>query len=357
MRLSAFLILTLVLATAAPAQPDDFPTAAEIPEIKDVAATESFTDPARLSETSSGRLMEAVGFKRYQRRVYSMAEASGGTLSIEIVTLLDRRAAFSLLTLLRDSAIQNGPPGEAFAVAPQRMLFAQDEILVRIRAASLTPDRLKELSLSISRKIGPRREKQLSLISRLPKPGYDPSSLRYYPGIQPFLAYPGRLTADTLGITSEAEIAEARYTLENHTGVLALLNFPTKEGAEEYYEHLSPPSRNGGNRLFARKVGPIVAVLHGPFSPDAAEKLLAEIRHSYSVKWIYEKPKPKTVWGVPVGILGTVVKSIWFSVILGAASIILGAAYAVIRVLLRHRASANDVKDQDQNNITRLRLP
>lgn len=357
MRLPALLIFTLVLATAASAQNSYFPLAPEIPEAKEVETTRAFTDPARLSATSSGRLMEAVGFKGYQRRVYSLQPGVGGTLSIEIVTLLDRRAAYSLLTLLRESTIQNGPPGDAFAVAPQRMLFAQGDIFVRIQAARLPSDRMKELSLSISRRIGPRREKPLSLISRFPKSGYDASSVRYYPGIQTFLAFPGRLTASDLGITAEAEIAEARYRVGNVAGVLTLLNFPTKEGAEDCYERLSPTSRDSADKLFSRKVGPIVAVLQGPFSPETAEKLLADIRHSYSVKWIYEKPKPKTVWGVPVGILGTVVKSIWFSVIMGAASIILGVAFAVARVLLRRRASAEAVKKQDQDNITRLRLP
>jgi hypothetical protein len=100
-----------------------------------------------------------------------------------------------------------------------------------------------------------------------------------------------------------------------------------------------------------------VAVLEGTFDPASANKLLSLIKFSYSIRWIYDKGHKSTIiWGVPAGILGTVVKSLLFVVLLCALSIVAGVGFAVFRVVLRGFAPKNFLDRPERTEITRLRL-
>jgi hypothetical protein len=360
--ITAILFILWMTASAATAQielvsGDYFPAELEFVELQKVLSADHFEDPARLSEIRDGNLFFDVGFSKYSVRVYSVADK--GTLSIEIVTLLDARAAFSLSTLLREGDIQDGPPGFLFTSAPGVIRFSQGKFWVRIQGRGTAEDLQKRVAISVSNRIGQARPKPPSLVSHFPKLGYDRSTLRYYPGIKAYEAFSRNLHAKQLQIDDvDAEIAQAQYTLDDRTGTLSLLSFPTPEVAEDYFARLTPkPDAKEGARLFAKRAGPIVGILEGPFSPGAADKILSTIQYSYSIQWVYEKgDKPKTIWGVPAGILGTVVKSLFFVAILFGVSIFLGICFAVTRVILRRRALKRSPDQPDINEITRLRM-
>jgi len=91
---------------------NDFPADLEFRELRSVVSDESISDASGLSKVEDGPLFSDVGFEKYERRVY--AAGAGASLSIEVVTLKDARAAYSLLTLLRPSTLRSGPPGDAF---------------------------------------------------------------------------------------------------------------------------------------------------------------------------------------------------------------------------------------------------
>jgi hypothetical protein len=336
---------------------DYFPAELEFAELQKVLSSERFEDPARLATIENGSLLSDVGFSRYAKRVYSVGNK--GSLSVEIITLLDARAAFSLSTLLRSGDLQDGPPGYLFTSAPDGILFCQGRIWVRIQGHGTAEDLPKRIAISVSNRIGPVRPKPPSLVSHMPKQGYDRSTLRYYPGIKAYAAYSRNAGGIQLHFDDiDAEIAQARYTLDNRTGTLSLLSFPTQEVAEEYFAGLArKPDAQDGNRSYAKRAGPIVGILKGPFDAGTADKILRSIQYSYSIQWVYEKGnKPKTVWGVPAGILGTVVKSLFFVAILFGLSILIGICFAATRAILRRRAPKRPPDQPDPTEITRLRM-
>ena len=124
---SFFLCLAIFIAAIPSAAqiefiPEDyFPADFEFEELRGIQSEISFSDSKQLSDIENGALIQDVGFDNYDRRTYSVSNS--GTLSIEIVTLTDFHAAYSLLTLLRTSDIQPGPPGDAFASDSDRFIL------------------------------------------------------------------------------------------------------------------------------------------------------------------------------------------------------------------------------------------
>jgi hypothetical protein len=335
-----------------------FPADLEFRELQKVLAEESFEDPSRLSKVEDGRLILEVGFEKYSRRLYSTVNS--GELSIDIVTLKDFRAAYSLLSLLRNSAIQDGPPGDAYAIAPGIIRFYQGRFWVRIHGQSVSQDLLKRIALSVSNRIGPRQQKPPSIISHFPEDGCDASTLRYFPGLSSFESFSDPETVKFLHLDADAEIAEARYTVDGQAAILFLLSFPTPQVAEEYFDTLGnrESTDEDGRKTYVKRSGPLVAILRGSINAASADKLLGAIRYSYSIRWIYEKRnKPSIIWGVPVSILGTVVRSLFFIAILAVVSILAGIIFALLRFFLRNRFSKNDPDKPESTEIIRLRLP
>jgi hypothetical protein len=330
-----------------------FPAELEFSDLQKVQSQDTISDPALLSRIDDGRLFSDVGFEKCAKRIYSIGNS--GSLSIEIFTLQDSRAAYSALTLLRDDAIQQGPPGDAFTATANGIRFAQGRRWIRIQERGAPQDLAKRVATSISNRIGPRRAKPPSLISHMPKLGCDQTTIRYYPGMKSFQSYSG-INSTPFQLNPDMEIAQARYALDKYAGMLFLLSFPTREVAEDYFAGLTgtESGEKDTNKIYMKRIGPLVGILEGSFDPSAADKILGSIQYSYSVQWVYEKgKKQKTIWGIPQGILGTVVKSFVFVVLLCGISILAGAGYAFLRTMIRTKHSSNQAEEDE---ITQLRL-
>jgi hypothetical protein len=332
-----------------------FPAELEFQELQKITLEESFVNPEHLSKVEDGRLFSDVGFEKYAKRVYSTGDSAA--MSIEVVTLLDSRAAYSTLTLLRKSNLQDGPPGDFFVKSSHGLQFSQGRLWVRIQGDGASEDLVRRLAISVSNRIGPQQSKAPALVAHMPKSDYDSSTLRYYPGTKAFEDYSGIVGGTTLRVNSDMEIAQARYSKDNLTGTLSLLSFPTAEVAEEYFSELTvqEPSPKAGNKTYLKRAGPIVAILEGSFDPGTADKILSPIQFSYSIRWVYEKNQPKMIWGIPGSILSTVVKSLFFVLILGGLSIIVGIGIALFRFRLRRR-SVSSPDHPDKNEMTRLKM-
>jgi cytochrome c-type biogenesis protein CcmH/NrfF len=101
----------------------------------------------------------------------------------------------------------------------------------------------------------------------------------------------------------------------------------------------------------------LIACLEGSFDPQTADRLLKSVRFSYSVRWVDGKTnKTKVIWGIPLGILGAVVNSLFFVSILCVISMLIGAIVAVVRFSLRTSSSKHSTGDEEETHISRLRL-
>jgi hypothetical protein len=348
--------LSLVLwipATASAASPQDryFLSSSEFSEIQAIASEESFENPTNLSRLPDGKIISEVGFNRYERREYRLAGSK--SLSIEVVTLLDLKASYSLLTLLGDSSIQTGPPGDEYSANATGIQFAHRNMWVNIRSKGVDGEFIRKVAEAVSRKLGSIQKKSPELVSHFPQNGYSASTLRYFPNFKSFEIYSKKVPAWMRICGEDMEIARANYTIGGKTTVLSLLNYPTSQIAEAYYSKFAA---SAAAKVHSRNVGPIIAVIEGPVEPESAEKLLRDIRYDYSIQWIYEKKESKAsnLFGIPINVIDKLIKKSFFFVgLIALLSIGAGIAFAVFRFRFRNRVSKSNMDDGD---ITHLKM-
>jgi hypothetical protein len=340
---SVFILIFAAITAAAQIKPDDyFPQESEFRELKIVSPEKVITGQSKLANVPNGDLISDVGFQRYVQRNYEFEKSK--SLAIQVITLIDMKAAYSLMTLLGISGLNSGPPGDEYFSDHQSIHFSQGNIWVEIRGEGIPEDFIKRVAISMSNRIGQRPGKRPALISHLPKAGLDASTLKYFPGFKSFKTYTRKLPVWTRDCGEDMEIAQARYRENGEAGTLSLLYFPTNELAQDCDSKLTGDfTQNRLSKAYVKTVGPLVGILEGSFDPESANKILNSIQYSYSVQWIYEKKeKPSTIWGVPVAILGTVVKSVFFVSILAVLSIVAGVVFAFARFNFRRRKKALD---------------
>lgn len=333
---------------------DFFPADLEFRELQKVKSEDTDVKSAGLS-ASDLRLFEETGYDRFARRIYDVAPA--GSLSIEVLTARDDRSAFSIFTLLRSGPAKTGPPGDWIAEGDDSLTFCRSNFWVRLRAKAL-PDLMRRVAISVSNRIGLRSQTVPSLITHLPKNGLDSSTIRYFIDEHSFNQYASKLPSLEFKFGPEMEVAQAAYELQGQSGTLFLVSFPTAQMADDYFDRAAESFQSGSFRIFARKVGPLLGILTGGFEPETADSILGGIKFSYTIKWIYDKNNnsSKTLWGVPVKILGTVVRSLALTALLCFGSIFLGVGIALFRVILRGYAPGNYFDRPDRTEMIRLRL-
>lgn len=333
-----------------------FRAAADLPGFQKVLSETSFDKQSRLDGVEDGHLFSDVGFEQYKHRLYSFGEF--GNISVTIVTLMDFRAAYSVLTMKSPEGIQDGPPGDAFSADTQGVSFYHGRLWVRITSRRAPPDLMQRMALGVSRRLGPPGQKPPALVDRFPKAGYIASTLKYFPGLKSFESYSGPAAFKALHLNFDAEIAQAGYALDNQNATLTLLNFPTPEIGEVYFGEYSANPSNGTqkDRTYVKRAGPVVALLTGEVDPAAADRILGSVHHSYAIRWIFEKSKKSITWGVPVRILHTVAKSILFVVLLALIAVFAGAGMAWWRYSKNRRGSKNGPDGIEPTDSTHLRL-
>ena len=336
-----------------------FPAELEFKELPKVFSEESGDNGAALAGLKEAPIFAEAGFLHYTKRTY--VTDTGSNLSIEVLTARDEKAAYSLLTLLRDANISVGPPGDAFAASEKRLIFASGPFWVRI-GGQAPADLFRRIAVSVSNRIGTREHSIPSLVSRLPQQGLDSSTVRYFLGPISVESYGSGIPRTRLAMGPEMELAQAQYSQAGQMGTLSLIGFPTSQAAESYFDSLSLPDGSGARdeprRSYARRVGPIVGILEGGFDATAAGAILRQLKFSYSIRWIYDKNNRSsaTVWGVPVGILGTVVRSLLLTALLCGMSLLLGVGLATFRLFLRGYAPNNFLDRPERTEMIRLRL-
>jgi hypothetical protein len=324
MRLSIrilFLALLIVLTGPAPLFPqtqlvstDFFPAEFEFKEIQSIRGEKDLKDPAQLASLRYGPVLAEAGLRHYAERTYTLGEP--GSLSIEIMTLVDARGAYSLLTLLANGPVQKGAPGDFNATGKDELLLAAGNRLVHIRTTA-TGDFSRRIATSIANRIGRREPNAPSLVRHFPKDSCDQASVKYFLGSRAISSFGTLVAGAPLRIPAAVEAAQALCSVQGETGTLTLLSFPTIQLAEEYFNAGAAVERNSGAAAFVymRQTGPLLGILEGRFPPEVADKVLSSIKFTYSVKWIYDRNnrQGRTIWGVPARVLGTVVRSLFFT--------------------------------------------
>jgi hypothetical protein len=322
---------------------DFFPADLEFKEIKAPATDRVLTTPADLAKLEQGPVLLEINLKRYSERTYVLTVP--GSLSVEILTFGDPREAYSALSFSAKAPLETGPPGDFLAPEPGILFFSAGPYFVKIRSQA-GGDLARRVAVSVANRIGRHAPDPPPLVRHIPQDSCHPSSIRYLIGPQAFAIFGTPVAGAQLKVPAEVEIVQARCTDKEQTGVLTLISFPTAQLSDDYYNSgvLYEGAAGKAGTLYTRQTGPIVEILDGNFLPEPADKILSSVKFAYSVKWIFDKNKNqgRTIWGVPVRILGTVVRSLVFTGLLCLASILGGILIAIGRAYIRRRTGRED---------------
>jgi len=360
--MASLIIGMVVLPSVAPAQVqllvhEYFPADGEFREL--VAAAEDLVvekDDGRESPAEFALYREA-GLERYHRRIYRLEGT--GSLTIEIITLHDSRAAFSLLTILGPPGMAGGPPGDRFAGDDRQMAFCQANTFVRI-ASDIPGDLCQRVARSVSNRLGVRADIP-ALVRHLPGDGQDSNSIRYCLGPLAASRFAAPMPLAELKFDEGVEVAQAAYSVQGQNGTLSLIGFPIGQMADSHFESLSDASRSEpeeGTRRYLRRVGPIVGILSGNFRPETARQILESLSFTYSIKWIYDKENERSrgFFSSGGGLMGTVVRSLLFTAFLCGISICAGVLLGITRILIRGLSPNNFLNRSERTEIIRLKI-
>ncbi len=328
-----------------------FPAPLEFQELQAIQSEKDVTSTADLARLQNAPSLMEAGVTRFSERTYALA--GGGQISISVATFGDARSAYSVFTLWAPSAAQPGPPGNSFSVGNDSLVFVSGDVCVLVQT-SAKGDLIKKVALSVSNRIGTRNSGFPNLLKHVPSPACNPATAKFLVGPHAMAAFGLPVGGEPFKLPSDVEVAQAGCSAVGQTGNLTLLNFPSIPLAETYFESGVATRRETAGNLYTRQTGPLVAILEGNFSPENADKTLSSIKFSYSIKWIYDKnnQQGRTIWGVPVRLLSTVVRSILFTVLLCVGSVFAGILVAVARVFARRHGWGAD----DESAYIRLKL-
>ncbi len=244
------------------------------------------TEPAA-ADAANAAILKEDGLTRFSVGAYAHSADSpvkSGDLAATALQFVDATGAFSAFTFYRSQLphahVLTGAAklgNESVADGDTTLVWAGTAIL----RAKGTANAKELLALtSALPKVGGAKGLPPLLPSYVPAKGLIAGSARYALGPVGYQAMGGIFPADMLAWDKSAEVLTADYTGRSGKGVLTLLIYPTPQIAgergraiEAYMNGPNAPT-NGNRALKMRRIGTMIGVATGGFSPEQAKELI-----------------------------------------------------------------------------------
>jgi hypothetical protein len=323
------------------------------------------TNP-RAADDGDGAALQEYGFTQYEMADYTR---DSDNLTLKAMQFGDATGAFGAFTLYRRPNMAPEQIGQGGAFDGTRVLFWSGTVLVDAKFSRLTGmslSELRDLATQLPQPMG-NRSVLPTLPAYLPQPHLEASTVQYAIGPQAYLLGGGVLPSALVGFDRSAEVVTAQYNALNGTGTLTIINYPTSEIAidreraiQGYFasrgkgQYPWTPTLADSNpaAIQSRRSGPLVAVVSGSFSADAAQQLSQRVHYEVNMtmgnrsKYVPDTAKVAQI------ILGVAALVGIFAVIAIVAGISLGGG----RVLWRKLRAKPGSTQEDPAEFIRLNL-
>ncbi|MCI0349807.1 MAG: hypothetical protein L0Z53_10310 [Acidobacteriales bacterium] len=308
-------------------------------------------DATQADRTNAGLLQE-YGFEGLESATYAR---DGRRLQVKAARFADATGAYGAFTFYNQPEMQVEQIGDQAVSNIDRVIFRRGNVLVTAFFQEPTAMSAAELR-SLAEKLPPSSSGSRHLptvADYLPRPGLQKNSIRYVNGPKGFeranLALPEPVV-DFAG--SSPELAVGRYRSDRGEATLAVISYPTPQIAEKKIRAIQelPQASGAVPELFARRSGPIVAVVGGEISPGEARSLLESVNYIAQVTW--NERAPVTTGQVKDLIVNSFI-------LIGAIMlifIVLGGFFGGARVLLRKALTRGRFQSGEEREIIRLNL-
>lgn len=330
-RLSVFLFLVFsTLAHAADAK-------SVVPKIFagwQLQSIEQATDPGK-ADAVYAPLLKEYGFNEIETAQYTKP---GRTMSVKVARFNDASGAYGAYTFYRAPEMTAVEIGDQSASNNERVLFLRGNLLVDVKLDRITPmsaGELRELASALPTEKGATANLP-SIINYLPKQSMVPNSTKYVSGPVGLSGIESLLPPDQVDFSTGAEIAAAQYKSGEGIANLLLISYPTPAVAGirlRSIEQWNPASKQGTNStsgVYAKRSGPVVAVVTGAISDDEAKTLLASVNYDADVTW-----NENTYFDKKNNIGSLLYNITILTVIIFGFAIVAGLAFGGLRLLLQ----------------------
>ena len=242
------------------------------------------------------------GLKRTETRAVNAVggAAAGWARAYQFV---DATGAFSAYTYFREggrpvhpvtgsSAETALPSGELVMLSGVSVVRAQVK-----DAPAAVASLLSQMETGLPKLTG-RRSLAPLLPTLFPKSGYEETELRYALGPVAYKSMGGVLPPEILGWDKSVEVGIGQYNGRTGHGMLTLLMYPTPQIAgdrgraieQAVNEEIAKDGPKALGTVKLKRLGPLVEMTQGEFTPDQALALLASVRLNEEVT--FNKPIP-----------------------------------------------------------------
>jgi hypothetical protein len=235
-------------------------------------------------------ILREYGTVAAERRLYSRGT---DTLAVTLYRLRDPSSAYGAFSFLRTEEMISADLTEQSAISPRRALALAGNLLLEVSANDVP--RLSADVKALIKQLSPHVDTTPypTLRRYLPAKALMRNSDRYLLGPLALNRLLPLGNGDWLGFADGAEAQLARYSIQGEELTLLLAAYPTPQAAARklaelgHWFNLNPPSEKDEARplLFARRTGPLVALVARTSSRGLADSLLEQINYQTRVTW------------------------------------------------------------------------
>ncbi len=304
-----------------------------------VGAVQRGQDPA-LADAADAPVLKEYGFTDFEAATY---ERDSRKLRIKAARFADASGGMGAFSFFRTPEMLREQIGDQAASLRERVLFYRGNIVIDAvfeKLTAMSAAELRELAAGLPL-AGGSAQNPPTLPNYLPRESVIRNSAKYVMGPIGLDRIHAPLNAEIVDFAAGAEVVTGRYTPGSNSATLMLISYPTPQIAARHLTMIDEAKRgltNPGNpnqppvmqigEFFAKRTGPIVAVVSGSLTASEAKSLLAQVHYDAEVTWNERFLGPKDNIG---NLLVAILLLCGILILLAVAA---GVAFGGVRVLL-----------------------
>ena len=238
-------------------------------------------------------IFQEYGFISGEVQQYSK---DGKTLSVALYQMKDSSGAYGLYSFLRTPGMGRADITDHSCISDSRALILDGVTVVEITGPGLDFLKIRPDFKSLVDALGPApaEEPYPDLFKRLPLRGFEEGTDRYILGPAALQAIVPIAAGDWAGFANgaEAEIGQYRFSGENHTVTLIVIDYPTPQVAskmlKEWEGKFNLDAQEADSKkptIYASRKLTIVGVVSGVVSAAEAKALLSHLDSGEELTW------------------------------------------------------------------------
>jgi hypothetical protein len=260
----------------------------------------SVADPAA-ADPAEGSLLREFGFARLESATY---EQNGRQLKLKALGFHDATGALGAFLYYRQPQMVDENVGDLSSSLNEHVLFYRANVVVDAVFDKLTvmsASQLRELAAGLPVVSGGDRNPPnlpSYLPQELPHAQPIPNSTRYAEGPVALGKIGAPVTAELVDFAAGAEVVLCKYRTDPEQATLTLIEYPTPQMAIQHQQRIDAahqpanaqqdpngPALVNLEQIYTRRTGPIVVIVSGLVTPNAARSLLGSVSYEPEVTW------------------------------------------------------------------------